>query len=59
MARRKFDVIVWGASGFTGQLVTAYLAKKYGVNNKLRWAIAGRNRDGYCLRGGGTAEANA
>ena len=45
MARRKFDVIVWGASGFTGQLVTAYLAKQYGVNNKLRWAIAGRNRD--------------
>ena len=45
MARRKFDVIVWGASGFTGQLVTAYLAKKYGVDNTLRWAIAGRNRD--------------
>lgn len=45
MAKREFDVIVWGASGFTGQLVTAYLARQYGVNKQLRWAIAGRNRD--------------
>lgn len=45
MAKRKFDLIVWGASGFTGQLVTEYLVKQYGVGKDLHWAIAGRNQD--------------
>jgi len=45
MAQREFDVVVWGASGFTGELVAAYLAQSYGVDGPLRWAIAGRNRD--------------
>lgn len=43
MAKREFDVVVWGASGFTGQLVVEYLAQTYGVAGELRWAIAGRN----------------
>ena len=41
---REFDVIVWGATGFTGQLVVEYLVETYGVGGELRWAIAGRNR---------------
>lgn len=45
MDKREFDVIVWGATGFTGQLVVEYLAQTYGVDGELRWAIAGRNRD--------------
>lgn len=40
---KEFDVIVWGASGFTGRLVAAYLYKQYGVNGSLKWAMAGRN----------------
>lgn len=40
--RKEFDVIVWGATGFTGQLVVEYLAGAYG-DNDLRWAIAGRD----------------
>ena len=40
---RKYDIIVWGASGFTGRLVAEYLFKKYGSNKNLKWAIAGRN----------------
>ena len=40
-----FDVIVWGATGFTGQLVAEYIAENYGVNKTLRWAIAGRQRE--------------
>ena len=44
-AERQFDVIVWGASGFTGRLVTEYLARKYPSGDSFRWAIAGRNRD--------------
>ncbi len=38
---REFEVVVWGATGFTGKLVAEYLAGK----PDLRWAIAGRSRD--------------
>ena len=41
--QRAYDVIVYGATGFTGQLVAAYLARRYGVGNGLQWAIAGRS----------------
>jgi short subunit dehydrogenase-like uncharacterized protein len=39
-----YQVVVWGASGFTGRLVCPYLAEQYGIGGPLRWAIAGRNR---------------
>lgn len=42
---REFDLIVWGASGFTGRLVAEYLFQKYGVNQSIKWAMAGRNQD--------------
>ena len=42
---RPFDIVVVGASGFTGQLVVDYLAEKYPVGAPLRWAVAGRNRE--------------
>ncbi|MFT6810752.1 MAG: short subunit dehydrogenase-like uncharacterized protein [Saprospiraceae bacterium] len=38
-----YDVVVFGATGFTGKLVAEYLFKKYGVEQNLRWAIAGRS----------------
>ena len=41
---KEFDVIIWGASGFTGRLVVAHLFKNYGVNDDLKWAMAGRNK---------------
>ena len=40
---RKFDVIIWGASGFTGKLVAEYLYKNYSSSGDLKWAIAGRD----------------
>ena len=40
---KKFDLIVWGATGYTGKLVCEYLIKKY-TNTDLRWAIGGRNK---------------
>ncbi len=43
--QREYDVIVWGASGFTGRLVTEYLFGKYGTGGELRWAIAGRSQE--------------
>ncbi len=42
--KREFDVVVWGATGFTGRLVAEYLCKHYGVGKDLRWAIGGRNQ---------------
>ncbi len=42
---REFDVIVWGATGFTGALVAEYLLREYGVDQSVRWAIAGRDSD--------------
>ena len=41
--RREFDVIVLGATGFTGALVADYLCRQYRVGGDLRWAVAGRN----------------
>jgi short subunit dehydrogenase-like uncharacterized protein len=38
-----FDLIVFGASGFTGQLVAQYLQTAYGSDGALRWALAGRD----------------
>lgn len=45
MNEREFDVIVYGATGFTGQLVAEYLLGQYAVDKELRWAIAGRNEE--------------
>ena len=44
-AEREFDLIVWGATGFTGKLVAEYLLDVYGVDRGLRWAIAARSQD--------------
>jgi len=40
----EFDIVVYGASGFTGQLVAEYLAAQYGKSD-LKWAMAGRSLD--------------
>jgi len=42
MSKREFDIIVYGASGFTGRLVAEYLQAEYGGAD-LKWAMAGRN----------------
>jgi short subunit dehydrogenase-like uncharacterized protein len=42
---REFDIIIQGATGFTGTLVAEYLLRQYGVDGDLRWALAGRNED--------------
>ncbi len=40
---RDYDVVVFGATGFTGGLTAAYLAAH--APAELRWAIAGRSAD--------------
>ncbi|WP_267382496.1 MULTISPECIES: saccharopine dehydrogenase NADP-binding domain-containing protein [unclassified Sphingomonas] len=39
---REFDIIVYGATGFTGRLVAEYIATTY--PDGVRWAMAGRSR---------------
>ncbi|KAJ3044912.1 hypothetical protein HDV00_000194 [Rhizophlyctis rosea] len=41
-ASRPYDIIVWGATGYTGGLVAEYLAKN--APQDVRLAIAGRNK---------------
>jgi short subunit dehydrogenase-like uncharacterized protein len=45
MSSSKFDIIVYGATGFTGQLVAEYLAEHYRGDRNLKWAMAGRSLD--------------
>ncbi len=40
---KDFDVIVYGATGFTGRLVADYLARTYAGPERPRWAMAGRS----------------
>lgn len=39
---RTYEIVLWGATGFTGKLTAEYLARH--APEDLRWAIAGRNR---------------
>ena len=45
MSSSKFDIVVYGATGFTGQLVAEYLAAHYRGDRNLKWAMAGRSLD--------------
>ncbi len=42
MSAKEFDVVVYGATGFTGRLVAEHLLKTYGAEGQVRWAMAGR-----------------
>jgi short subunit dehydrogenase-like uncharacterized protein len=45
MSEREFDIIVYGATGFTGRLVAEYLLQAYGAAGPVRWAMAGRDAE--------------
>jgi short subunit dehydrogenase-like uncharacterized protein len=42
-ANRELDLVVYGASGYTGRLVAEYLARLPEADAGLHWAIAGRD----------------
>ncbi|MBC53266.1 MAG: saccharopine dehydrogenase [Gammaproteobacteria bacterium] len=44
MTERKLDIVVYGATGFTGRLVCEYLNQQAGANSDLVWAMAGRSQ---------------
>jgi short subunit dehydrogenase-like uncharacterized protein len=45
MSAQEFDVVVYGATGFTGKLVAEHLLKTYGAEGDVRWAMAGRDEE--------------
>ncbi len=40
---KPFDIVLWGATGFTGRLVAEYLARH--ADDRVHWAIGGRNQN--------------
>ena len=42
-AETAYDLVVFGATSFVGQILTRYLLETYGVGKSVRWAIAGRS----------------
>ena len=46
MADREFDIIVYGATGYTGRLVAEHFVREYGNRDDgPKWAMAGRSED--------------
>ncbi|OZG73796.1 saccharopine dehydrogenase [Hahella sp. CCB-MM4] len=43
MGDKKYDVILFGATSFVGQILARYLTDQFGVNGELKWAAAGRS----------------
>ena len=44
-SNRPYDLVVFGATSFVGEILCGYLVDRHGVDGDLRWAIAGRNAD--------------
>jgi len=44
MADNHYDLIIFGATSFVGQLVCGYLAARYPAGSEFTWAMAGRNK---------------
>lgn len=40
-----YDVVIYGATGFTGQLVVEYMAQRYPAGSGISWAMAGRSAE--------------
>ena len=38
---KEFDIIVFGANGFTGRLVAEHLLQRYGLGGEVAWAMGG------------------
>ena len=42
---KELGIVVYGATGYTGKLVTEYLNSQYGTNGTVPWALAGRSQE--------------
>ena len=45
MSDKSLDVVIYGATGFTGKLVVEYMQENYGNDESISWAIAGRSEE--------------
>ena len=45
MQHPRFDLVVFGATSFVGQILCRYLLDQFGTGGALRWAAAGRSQD--------------
>ena len=46
MSNPEFDIIIFGATGYTGRLVAEYLDQHYGSRDDgPKWAMAGRSQE--------------
>ena len=45
MATAQYDIILFGATSFVGEILTGYMMGQYGDNSDIKWAIAGRSED--------------
>lgn len=41
----EFDLVVYGATGYTGRLVAQHLAQRQAAGESISWAMAGRSMD--------------
>jgi len=44
MASKTLDLLLWGASSFTGALVAEYVAGRYGNDTSVRIGLGGRTK---------------
>ncbi len=43
--KRTYDLVVFGATSFVGEILCRYLVGRLGVDGDVRWAIAGRSAE--------------
>lgn len=44
MSTARFDVVIFGATSFVGEITAQYVLERYGVGGDVRWAVAGRSQ---------------
>ena len=44
MTQPQFDIVVFGATSFVGQILCEYLWQRHGLGGEVKWALAGRSK---------------
>ena len=39
----QYDIVIFGATSFVGDILTGYMMQQYGDNGDVKWAVAGRS----------------
>lgn len=42
---RKYDIVLFGATSFVGEILTAYMLEQHPLDGELKWAVAGRSEN--------------